>query len=158
MQRSALFFCPFCPICPRPPSVSKHPTHFDVDISNFPLVIHTVFISKCVYIHILFFPLRSLVIRLTNLPVSRYTISIISRLTISEGLGLMDINKRITPSRESLKQFVRRFPEEIDVTAVTSSISPSLRFFSIGNSDALIRIKTRRNPHEQRIHLNPRPD
>lgn len=70
----------------------------------------------------------------------------------------MDINKRITPSRESLKQFVRRFPEEIDVTAVTSSISPSLRFFSIGDSDALIRIKTRRNPHEQRIHLNPRPD
>lgn len=34
----------------------------------------------------------------------------------------MDINKRIIPSRESLKQFVRRFPEEIDITAVEVQI------------------------------------
>lgn len=34
----------------------------------------------------------------------------------------MDINKRIIPSRESLKQFVRRFPEKVDVTAVEVQI------------------------------------
>lgn len=34
----------------------------------------------------------------------------------------MDINKRIIPSRESLRQFVRRFPEEVDVTAVEVQI------------------------------------
>lgn len=34
----------------------------------------------------------------------------------------MDINKRIIPSRESLRQFVCRFPEEIDVTAVEVQI------------------------------------
>ncbi|MBO5244572.1 MAG: MarR family transcriptional regulator [Selenomonadales bacterium] len=34
----------------------------------------------------------------------------------------MDINKRIIPSRESLKEFVRRFPGEVDVSAVEVQI------------------------------------
>lgn len=34
----------------------------------------------------------------------------------------MDINKRIIPSRESLKEFVRKFPGEVDVSAVEVQI------------------------------------